>query len=465
MEPYGRSGAQDLRVRERSSMSIRDRYPPAKLPDTHYFLTVSRGERVRVFAVRPAVAFVSLAAAPLLALWAFAATGFIACHDEIMTAMLSHDAQVQTDYESKLGEARAERDSATSRRLLADATLESKMRELVARQARLELRGVTVAALAAEASASATALADARPHGATRAQSALAAIQAATPSDGDLGPASAYAPVAPKPQAQTSSKPRPLDGDGLTRAEPVDRLSGELSAAAADSTLDASARVGLLSYSLDRVERTQISTLSGVAKAARRAAEKMENVVARTGLSPAALKAPAGVGGPFIPITPGADAFDRAAHDAARELEAAHRLRELMPHIPLRYPLVGEASMSSPFGYRTDPFLGRPALHPGVDLIQPPGSEIKATAIGRVVHAGPMGGYGNCVEVDHGNGVATRYGHMSEVLVTEGQTVRAGDTIGRIGSTGRSTGPHLHYEVRVDGEPVDPERFLNAARD
>ena len=136
-----------------------------------------------------------------------------------------------------------------------------------------------------------------------------------------------------------------------------------------------------------------------------------------------------------------------------------------MPHLPLRYPLVGEAATSSPFGYRPDPFLGRPALHPGVDLIQPMGSEIKSTAIGRVVHAGPMGGYGNCVEIDHGNGVATRYGHMSEVLVSEGQTVKAGDAIGRLGSTGRSTGPHLHYEVRVDGEAVDPERFLTAARD
>ena len=136
-----------------------------------------------------------------------------------------------------------------------------------------------------------------------------------------------------------------------------------------------------------------------------------------------------------------------------------------MPHIPLRYPLSGEVSMSSPFGYRPDPFLGRPALHPGVDLVQSYGSEIKATALGRVIHAGPMGGYGNAVDIDHGNGIVTRYGHMAEVLASEGQTVKAGDVIGRVGSTGRSTGPHLHYEVRVDGEPVDPERFLTAARD
>ena len=248
-------------------------------------------------------------------------------------------------------------------------------------------------------------------------------------------------------------------------------MTSELTAAAADSTLDPTARVGLVNYSLDRVERQQIAAVASVDKVARAAAQRYETVIARTGLSLAALKTPdgakpvGGVGGPYIPLDGGEDAFGRVASDAARQVEATRRLRELMPHIPLRYPLSGEVSMSSPFGYRPDPFLGRPALHPGVDLVQAYGSEIKATALGRVIHAGPMGGYGNAVDIDHGNGIVTRYGHMAEVLAAEGQTVKAGDTIGRIGSTGRSTGPHLHYEVRVDGEPVDPERFLTATRD
>ena len=133
--------------------------------------------------------------------------------------------------------------------------------------------------------------------------------------------------------------------------------------------------------------------------------------------------------------------------------------------MPVRAPLSGEASLTSPFGYRPDPFLGRPALHPGVDLVQAYGSEIRATAAGRVIHAGWMGGYGNMVEIDHGNGLTTRYGHMSEVAVNEGDEVAAGAALGRIGTTGRSTGPHLHYEVRIDGEPVDPERFLQAGAD
>ncbi len=297
------------------------------------------------------------------------------------------------------------------------------------------------------------------------------------PADSELGAARAYAPVAPSARAAAalpapSSKPRPLDGGGdtLSRAEPsASRFADELTAAAGDASLDPNARVGLVSYSLDRVEREQTATLAGVDKAARATARKFENVIARAGLSPENLKAPAeaegGVGGPYIALTGADEAFGRVASHAARDIEAAHKLRRLMPHLPLRYPLAGDVTMSSPFGYRPDPFLGRPALHPGVDLVQAYGSEIKATAIGRVVHAGPMGGYGNAVDIDHGNGIVTRYGHMSQVLVAEGQMVKVSDTIGLIGSTGRSTGPHLHYEVRVDGEPVDPERFLTAERD
>ena len=188
-----------------------------------------------------------------------------------------------------------------------------------------------------------------------------------------------------------------------------------------------------------------------------------------TGLSADALVAPpakGGVGGPFIPVSVDADApaFDKALAHAERDVARADRLRRLMPILPVRSPLIGEAEVSSPFGYRRDPFLGRPALHPGVDLVQDYGAEIHATAAGRVVHAGPMGGYGKMVEIDHGNGLATRYGHMSEILVEEGQEVKAGAVLGRLGSTGRSTGPHLHYEVRVDGEPVDPERSCKPAR-
>ena len=130
--------------------------------------------------------------------------------------------------------------------------------------------------------------------------------------------------------------------------------------------------------------------------------------------------------------------------------------------VPVRKPVAGEVDMSSPFGMRLDPFLGRPAIHTGVDLRGDIGEPARATATGKVTIAGWDGGYGNMVEIDHGNGLATRYGHLSKILVKVGQFVRIGETVGLIGSTGRSTGPHLHYETRINGEAVDPQKFLRA---
>ena len=129
----------------------------------------------------------------------------------------------------------------------------------------------------------------------------------------------------------------------------------------------------------------------------------------------------------------------------------------------MRKPLAGELQMTSTFGYRPGPLPGRPALHSGVDFREEYGEPARATAAGVVTVAGPNGGYGNMVEIDHGGGLATRYAHLSAISVTPGQQVAPGAVVGRVGSTGRSTGPHLHYEVRIDGEAVDPLRFLRAA--
>ncbi len=250
-------------------------------------------------------------------------------------------------------------------------------------------------------------------------------------------------------------------------------LSGGAPPAPASPTaddLDPAARIAIIDHSLDRMDSGQMKALAAIDLSAARAASRDAAIVARTGLDPARLTPPhgeSGVGGPFIPaeVDPNAPAFDQALTRAARDLATAERLRALMPFMPVRMPLSGDASVSSPFGYRADPFLGRLALHPGVDLIEAYGDEIHATGAGRVTHAGPMGGYGIMVEIDHGNGLVTRYAHMSKALVDEGQDVVQGAVLGRIGSTGRSTGPHLHYEVRVDGEPVDPERYLRAGAD
>ena len=154
--------------------------------------------------------------------------------------------------------------------------------------------------------------------------------------------------------------------------------------------------------------------------------------------------------------------FERASLTLKATLDDAEKLKGAATHVPFDKPLAGSPEVTSPFGARTDPFLGRPALHTGIDLRDDTGTDVRATAPGRVVSAGLASGYGIMVEIDHGAGLTTRYAHLSAVEVTPGQQVAEGETIGLVGATGRATGPHLHYETRIDGEPVDPMRFLVA---
>lgn len=183
--------------------------------------------------------------------------------------------------------------------------------------------------------------------------------------------------------------------------------------------------------------------------------------------SPVAVQpaAPA-VGGAFLPA---------ASAEATANLRADQQFRTLFQTwkkldqgvggaiaIPSVQP-VSNLSFTSNFGIRSDPFRGTAAMHAGVDIPGPTGTPIYATADGVVSNADRQGGYGNMVEINHGKGIATRYGHLSRILVANGVRVVRGQMIGHMGSTGRSTGPHLHYEVRMDGRAVNPVPFMTTA--
>ena len=137
-------------------------------------------------------------------------------------------------------------------------------------------------------------------------------------------------------------------------------------------------------------------------------------------------------------------------------------LQRWLQGIPQVIPAAAQY-ISSGFGYRSDPFDGDAAFHAGLDFKAPFGAPVFAAAWGRVAFVGQRNGYGNVVEIDHGNGLLTRYAHMSAFHARAGQPVRAGEVIGAVGSTGRSTGPHLHFEVRLNGQPVNPRPFLEVA--
>jgi murein DD-endopeptidase MepM/ murein hydrolase activator NlpD len=143
---------------------------------------------------------------------------------------------------------------------------------------------------------------------------------------------------------------------------------------------------------------------------------------------------------------------------SAQDIEKIMKNAANLAATPSIWPTSGE--VTSPFGWRNSPWGGGQELHPGIDIANSMGTPIFATADGEVVLSGWSGGYGNIVQINHGKGIETIYGHNSRVIVSAGQVVKKGQVIAYLGSTGRSTGPHLHYEVRVNGAAVDPIRFL-----
>lgn len=183
--------------------------------------------------------------------------------------------------------------------------------------------------------------------------------------------------------------------------------------------------------------------------------------------APEAAQKPA-VGGPLLAASSVEASSEMSGEAQFRSLFMTWKKMDTMEQgqgaiaIPSVQP-VAHLNFSSNFGVRSDPFRGTAAMHAGVDIPGPVGTPIYATADGVVSHAERLGGYGNMVEINHGKGIATRYGHLSKILVGDNTRVKRGQLIALMGSTGRSTGPHLHYEVRIDGHAVNPVPFLTTA--
>ena len=163
-------------------------------------------------------------------------------------------------------------------------------------------------------------------------------------------------------------------------------------------------------------------------------------------------------------LTQRLDLFERQLYAQSLSFDqlrtAAIEQKDKLAHIPSIMPIdVKEYTMASGYGYRNDPIYGTTKFHEGLDFAATMGTPVFATADGTVEEAGWKGGYGNCVDLSHGYNYTTRYGHLSEILVSPGKEVKRGELIGRVGSTGKSTGPHLHYEVRFKGEPQNPVNY------
>jgi len=219
-----------------------------------------------------------------------------------------------------------------------------------------------------------------------------------------------------------------------------------------------------VTQSFRRVDGMQAAITEQARAAARQRYRETAGALRSLGINPARFHAAAGaVGGPYEPVA-AADNADPRFRELFTTWRQLDQLQQGVAAIPSARPLRDNVAFTSGYGIRSDPFRGRAAMHAGIDLSGPLGTPIYATADGVVARSEwNSGGYGNLVEIDHGQGIQTRYGHLSRYLASAGQRVRRGDLIGLMGSTGRSTGSHLHYEVRIDGSAVNPVPFMQSS--
>jgi murein DD-endopeptidase MepM/ murein hydrolase activator NlpD len=373
----------------------------------------------------PVAFWIAVGTVVILAGWSATTATYFAFSDDVIKGLIARQTEQQYAYEDRIAELRAQIDRTTSRQLLDQEQFEQKLNDLARRQSTLESRA-----------------------------SALSGSDPAT--TGSLRSSTTDPPAKSVPLNDSLLSPRPLDrGTSLEPERMPNRKPGK--------EADIAAKLGRIEASLDRVDRRETATLVQLQARYEGKARKMRSVLAELGLKLDA-NPPAGVGGPFVPLPLPSEnqSFERAVARVNVARVYADKLSATLVNVPIRQPVPGEIDMTSPFGVRVDPFMHVPAMHTGIDFRGEYGEPIHATAAGTVTTAGWSGGYGQMVEVDHGNGLATRYGHMSEIDVKVGQSIRIGQVVGRLGSTGRSTGPHLHYETRVNGEAVNPDKFLKA---
>jgi murein DD-endopeptidase MepM/ murein hydrolase activator NlpD len=408
------------------------RRPARRAPD----YTFGHGGRQVRFG--PVTFWIAVGTLVIMAGWSLATGTYFAFRDDVITRLIARQADLQSAYEDRIAELRTQVDRITSRQLLDQEKIEQRLEQILRRQSVLESR-----------TSSMMGLPDLTATGSIRA-----------------------APLrGPQTEAGPTPKPSPISDTVIFTAPPdrearlesrVPQLPAVRSVAAAGNSVEA--RLARLQDALDRIEARQISVLNAIEDSYDSKVKRLRSVLVDLGIDPGrAPSVSAAVGGPFVPASVAdSGAFERQLYRISIARAHVERLMRTLNNVPVRKPIHGEIDLSSGFGLRMDPFVRAMAMHTGVDFRSNTGDPVRATANGTVTTAGWNGGYGKMVEIDHGNGLSTRYGHLSEILVKPGQSVRSGQIVGRVGSTGRSTGPHLHYETRIEGEAVNPQKFLRA---
>ncbi|MCC4246895.1 peptidoglycan DD-metalloendopeptidase family protein [Stappia indica] len=433
---------------------------------------IARGDNVRSFTISPLVAGLATAVGTMLMVGYVGATAYLVLRDDIIQSSAERQAQMQLSYEDRIASLRSRIDQLTSRRVLERRSIEEQLADVVERQRDLDTRQARVSGILAKAAENGIRVAVGGPVPPAKPAApavALGSLDAPTGIGGTPEPIE-ISPVlslrGTKADYNAAAEAAARQG-AAAPGKPLRDLAPEAAASQPQAPANPPApdqRVELIdnvNAALDRMDGEAHAALDVIAVTAERDAATIADTADELGLQLAGVKADlaSGQGGPFVPLA-GSD-FDSRIERAEKALLALSQVKDAARGIPLASPVPG-AELSSSFGPRVDPFLGRMAMHTGLDFRATTGVTIRAPAPGKVIFAGRNGGYGRSVEIRHPSGVVTRFAHMSRVSVSEGDTVSTGDPLGAVGSTGRSTGPHLHYEVRVNDRPLNPIRFLRA---
>ena len=389
-----------------------------------------------------------------LTAWAGATGWYILRKDDLVGRLLQRETARQYSYEDRIASLRVEIDRLASRALLDQDGVELRVSEIMTRQSQLETRQAMVMALAdslqAVGGTTSVARTPTRPPVIRPGEPVQASGFSFT------GPAAKPTPAPDAPALRGASN-QPASGWQSSEDLP-ERTPAQIMALSIEQ----------LQKGAEVIERHQVETLKRIDSGLQTRQARYRKVIADIGLDADKLSVSSQgrhVGGPLVPIDAAtAGPFEMTMRAIQPRIQTVARLQSVVATLPLAKPIAASADISSNFGYRLDPFTRGAAMHTGIDFKAEHGTSVKAAGAGVVVSADHNGGYGNMVEIDHGNGLTTRYAHLSSISVSEGQKVAAETVVGRVGSTGRSTGPHLHYETRISGDAVDPSRFLKVGQ-
>ncbi|MGI9513497.1 MAG: peptidoglycan DD-metalloendopeptidase family protein [Anderseniella sp.] len=391
----------------------------------------SEGE-VQFITLRPAVQIAVILAFTIGLFWVAYATVNVAFKDQVLALKERNQYRARLEYEDRIGEMRSTIDKLNRRLLLDQKTYLAKVDEVRIEHDRLVDRHIQLSEFFRQGWLP-------EPKGSTR-------------------------------QLKGSLSPQEVAPDVQTAARTVSPRASDRFTTEFTSPEEALRPLDELREYMAQMEVREAKLLDNVTEYVAGRTTRLGKVYVSLGvnadkLAKSSKYKPEAIGGPFVAASTGdlgSKVLARSVSGLSAQLERWETLKFQSTRLPLVRPMSSEHKVSSSFGLRKDPFRKRPAMHSGVDFRGATGSPVYVTAPGTVTKAGRAGGYGKMVEVRHDGGIISRYAHLSIISVRTGQKVKSGDRIGKVGSTGRSTGPHLHYETRVGGRAIDPVRFWKA---